>query len=40
MLTSLNGKSSLGEFFGIVERALKEWNHTIDLSYSHKYIEN
>lgn len=39
MLTVLNGNSSLSEFFGIVERALKEWNHTVDLSHTHKYIE-
>jgi hypothetical protein len=39
LLTLLNGNSSLGEFFGITERAFKEWNHTIDFINPHKYIE-
>jgi hypothetical protein len=39
MLTTLNGNSSLSEFFGVAERAFKEWNHTIDFTYPHKYIE-
>ncbi len=39
MLTTINGNSSLSEFFGVAERAFKEWNHTIDFTYPHKYIE-
>ena len=39
LLTLLNNSNSLQEFFGIVERAMKEWNHTIDFNHAHKYIE-
>ena len=39
LLTLLNGNSSIAQFFGITERAFKEWNHTIDFTNPHKYIE-
>ena len=39
LATLLNGNGSLGEFFGITERAFKEWNHSIDILNPHKYIE-
>ncbi len=34
----MNQNSSINEFFGVVERAFKEWNHTIDFNHSHKFI--
>ena len=35
----MNGNSSLSQFFQIAEKAFKEWNHSIDFTHSHKFIE-
>ena len=35
----MNGNSSLGQLFAITEKAMKEWNHSIDFNHSHKFIE-
>jgi hypothetical protein len=40
LLTSLNGNASLNEFFSVAEKAFKEWNYTIDIVQTHKYIES
>lgn len=39
LINLLNGNASLGEFFGITERAFKEWNHSIDFTNPLKFIE-
>lgn len=39
LLTLMNSNSSLNQFFVIVERAFKEWNHSIDFNHSIKFIE-
>ena len=39
LLTLINGNSSLSQFFHVTEKAFKEWNHSIDFSHSHKFIE-
>ena len=39
LLTLMNGNSSLAQFFKIAEKAIKEWNHSIDFTHAHKFIE-
>jgi hypothetical protein len=39
LVSLLNGNASFGEFFGITERAFKEWNHSVDFTNPHKFIE-
>ncbi len=39
MISLMNNSPSLAEFFGITERAFKEWNHSIDFNNPLKYIE-
>lgn len=34
----MNGDASISEFFGVIERALKDWNYTVDLHHHQKYI--
>ena len=35
----MNGNSSLSQFFQIAEKAFKEWNHSIDFTHAHKFLE-